>query len=171
MTGFCEKCNILGHRAQSMHQVAQEIGMPASFVELRHEATHEELPDLQRLERHVRAALDWLWQFYWEDLDHSLVSSSSSATGFRALDEVPSSELAMDEKTLKDDLLFRLKCYLKDRKNEIKRSQSTLSSTTSAHPSPTCRCIVRLCSGKQERVAMLSSVFLDERLLFPIDSE
>lgn len=48
-----------------MYQVAKEIDLPASFVELRHQATHEDLPSLVVLRRATVRALEWLWDYYW----------------------------------------------------------------------------------------------------------
>lgn len=48
--------------------------MPGSFVELRHEATHEDLPSLRRLQMATEQALQWLWHHYWSKLDASLSS-------------------------------------------------------------------------------------------------
>ncbi|KAL4968914.1 rRNA-processing protein LAS1 [Aspergillus stella-maris] len=54
----------LGAR-RSMFSRALELGLPASFVELRHEATHRELPSLVVLRGAVARSLEWLWGFYW----------------------------------------------------------------------------------------------------------
>ena len=51
VTGFCD----IGRNRErtlepsSMLEIAKQIGMPVEFVALRHEATHEELPSVQRL--------------------------------------------------------------------------------------------------------------------------
>ncbi|KKZ60933.1 hypothetical protein EMCG_04406 [[Emmonsia] crescens] len=55
-------------RKQTMFQKAMELGLPASFVELRHEATHRELPALIVLRNAARRSLEWLWEFYWAGL-------------------------------------------------------------------------------------------------------
>lgn len=54
----------------SMFEKATELGFPASFVELRHEATHGSLPSLAVLRQAAERALCWLWEAYWRDLDH-----------------------------------------------------------------------------------------------------
>lgn len=54
-----------GQFALPMHQLARELGLDASFVEVRHAATHEELPSLCVLRRMAGRALDWLWSNYW----------------------------------------------------------------------------------------------------------
>ena len=55
-------------RKLSMYGVAKQIGLPASFVELRHQATHEPLPPLTQLRTAARKALTWIWDYYWKNL-------------------------------------------------------------------------------------------------------
>ncbi|KAK0728097.1 Las1-like-domain-containing protein [Lasiosphaeria miniovina] len=55
-------------RKMSMYGVAKSVGLPATFVELRHQATHEQLPSLTRLRAAARQALDWIWDYYWKHL-------------------------------------------------------------------------------------------------------
>jgi ribosomal biogenesis protein LAS1 len=59
-----------------MFQRAIDLGLPASFVELRHEATHRELPSLVVLRNATQRSLEWLWDYYWAktDSDVALVS-------------------------------------------------------------------------------------------------
>ncbi|KAL2263647.1 hypothetical protein VTK26DRAFT_5809 [Humicola hyalothermophila] len=63
----------------SMYDVAKSVGLPATFVELRHQATHEQLPSLTRLRTAARKALDWIWDYYWRHLPEADSSSSSSS--------------------------------------------------------------------------------------------
>ncbi|PQE25119.1 hydroxyacylglutathione hydrolase protein [Rutstroemia sp. NJR-2017a BVV2] len=51
-----------------MYSIAKTLGLPATYVELRHQATHEELPSLAKLRIAARKALKWIWDFYWRDL-------------------------------------------------------------------------------------------------------
>ena len=55
-------------RKMSMFSVAKTIGLPATFVELRHQATHEQLPSLARLRAAANKALAWIWDYYWQHL-------------------------------------------------------------------------------------------------------
>ena len=72
----------------SMYDVAKSVGLPATFVELRHQATHEQLPSLTRLRAAARKALDWIWEYYWRhlaDVDSpGTGSGSGSGSGLRA---------------------------------------------------------------------------------------
>ncbi|KAI5924305.1 Las1-like-domain-containing protein [Camillea tinctor] len=55
-------------RKLSMYSIAKTIGLPATFVELRHQATHEHLPSLTKLRSAAKKALAWIWDYYWKDL-------------------------------------------------------------------------------------------------------
>ncbi|KAI2623325.1 Las1-domain-containing protein [Hypoxylon sp. NC1633] len=55
-------------RKMSMYSIAKTIGLPATFVELRHQATHEQLPSLSKLRTAARKALAWIWDYYWKNL-------------------------------------------------------------------------------------------------------
>jgi hypothetical protein len=50
----------------SMYAHATAIGMPEQFVELRHRATHEEMPSLEVLRPMARQGLEWLWERWWK---------------------------------------------------------------------------------------------------------
>lgn len=52
----------------SMYAKAQKIGLPATFVDIRHEAAHGELPGLDALRISADQALKWLWDEYWRSL-------------------------------------------------------------------------------------------------------
>ncbi|KAL6721816.1 rRNA-processing protein las1 [Lecanora helva] len=52
----------------SMYAKAQEIGLPALFVDLRHEATHGDMPSLDSLRSATKRALKWLWDDYWRGI-------------------------------------------------------------------------------------------------------
>ncbi|KAL8950829.1 MAG: hypothetical protein Q9222_003150 [Ikaeria aurantiellina] len=58
-----------------MFDNARSIELPASFVELRHEATHGDLPSLVVLRQASEKALDWLWHHYWKHLNERVKSS------------------------------------------------------------------------------------------------
>ena len=51
-----------------MYSIAKTIGLPATYVELRHQATHEELPSLSKLRAGAQKALQWIWDYYWAAL-------------------------------------------------------------------------------------------------------
>jgi ribosomal biogenesis protein LAS1 len=61
-----------GIYVRSMYKTAEQIGLPAIFVDVRHDATHGPAPSLPVLRRRVQEALAWLWERYWKGLDEGL---------------------------------------------------------------------------------------------------
>ena len=61
----------------SMYTQAQKIGLPALFVDIRHEATHGDMPNLTNLRSAAERALQWLWDDYWKDLERTAASMES----------------------------------------------------------------------------------------------
>lgn len=70
MTGLLDGYQDKKHKL-SMFSIAKNIGLPATFVELRHQCTHEELPSLARLRAAVERSLLWIWDHYWKNLEES----------------------------------------------------------------------------------------------------
>lgn len=83
-----------------MFQRAVDLGLPASFVELRHEATHRELPSLVVLRNAAQRSLEWLWDFYWVKVDLS-VPGGQGAVG---ASDVEGSEIEPAKTAIRDCL-------------------------------------------------------------------
>jgi hypothetical protein len=49
----------------SMYAHAATVGMPESFVNLRHQVTHGEMPSLYYLRTMTIQAMSWLWEKWW----------------------------------------------------------------------------------------------------------
>ncbi|TVY14949.1 Pre-rRNA-processing protein las1 [Lachnellula arida] len=74
------------HKKLSMYSIAKTLSLPATYVELRHQATHEELPSLAKLRSASVKALRWIWEFYWVKLSVD-VDGEGDAGGERDEDE------------------------------------------------------------------------------------
>lgn len=87
VTGFCDigRSKERSLEPSSMLEIAKQIDMPVEFVTLRHEATHQELPELHRLVDATEDALDWLWNVYWSRLNEPVPidPASTAMTQFR----------------------------------------------------------------------------------------
>lgn len=59
-----------GMYAQSIGAIAERIGLPLWLVQVRHSATHEELPSLDVVRDACEAALVWLDEHYWQPTVH-----------------------------------------------------------------------------------------------------
>ena len=75
-----------------MYSIAKSIGLPATYVELRHQATHEELPSLPKLRTATQKALWWIWDYYWVKLPTELVDTEDCKTHVRKLLEEKNEE-------------------------------------------------------------------------------
>lgn len=61
-----------------MHSEAERLGIPASWVDLRHDAIHSnKLPGVARLASVAKEALKWLWNDYWFDLGEQQLQGSA----------------------------------------------------------------------------------------------
>ncbi|KAE8450910.1 hypothetical protein EG329_005350 [Mollisiaceae sp. DMI_Dod_QoI] len=65
-------------RKLSMYSIAKTLGLPATYVELRHQATHEELPSLSKLRIATQKALKWIWDYYWVNLKEEVSAVDES---------------------------------------------------------------------------------------------
>lgn len=54
-----------GLTGKSMTGLAETMGLPAWFVEIRHSATHDQLPTVELLRTAANQALDWIYRHYW----------------------------------------------------------------------------------------------------------
>lgn len=59
-----------GMYAQSIGAIAERIGLPLWLVQVRHSATHEELPSLDVAREACDTALRWLDEHYWQPTVH-----------------------------------------------------------------------------------------------------
>lgn len=141
----------------SMYVKAKEIGIPASFVELRHEATHGDLPSLAVLRRASEKALEWLWNDYWQYLD---VRSGN-------LDEDEVSAFKNGREHLRENFRNLLRTYVSD-KSYITNTKLVFTTAAGANVSTiTCLKLAQICKGERLVLAELIVVFLEYKVLVP----
>ena len=152
VTGLVDS-NQTGPYKKTMYYNAKMIGLPASFVELRHQATHDELPALLVLRQAAARSLQWLWQDYWRSID------------------IRSGALDDDEQAFADGMLklkehFRVifASYLKSNFGAMKAKSQSSSPDGVAGAVQQC---VQLCKGKDTTVRVLAQVLLESVLLVP----
>jgi ribosomal biogenesis protein LAS1 len=137
-----------------MLDIAKLIDMPLEFVALRHEATHEELPGIQRLMSATQQALDWLWRVYWSRLEEpeDLEATKAALPG------------------LKSEAATLLRGFRKSRRDalrsHIQNSPDQLHAVTET--STSC---ATLCGDSELRQQALAEVLVQERLLLPSNRE
>jgi hypothetical protein len=71
VTGFCDTSTPDSGEKRSMYDVAQAIGMPEEWVEMRHEITHGRMPPLGEIKVFAEDGMRWLWREFWVKLDLS----------------------------------------------------------------------------------------------------
>lgn len=133
-----------------MLEIAKQIGMPADFVALRHEATHEELPSLQRLVIAARQALSWLWKVYWSRLE-DLESTESERAARTAL---------------KDEFKMMLHRFRKSRRDMLRNPTQTLSEQQ-VEIVQTCDALEKICKESRSKAKLLAEALAEDGLLLP----
>lgn len=131
-----------------MFQRAMDLGLPTSFVELRHEATHREPPSLVVLRKATQRSLEWLWDNYWagiDDLGHTLAVESD------------------DSVSIKMALLEILQQYSTTRSS----TEPPRKKRKREHETSVATELVSICCVADGGARDLSSVLLDESVLIP----
>ncbi|KAM5467415.1 rRNA-processing protein las1 [Microsporum audouinii] len=144
-------------RKQSMYQKAMAVGIPASFVELRHEATHRDLPSLVVLRDAARRSMEWLWEFYWAKIedDHSYLYKPSPDATRENIEEAGVLDLlGVVRKTLKP-LADQINKPEKGNRASIRTKQGLEIEENSI------RQLIALCRRESEAGALLAEMLLD----------
>ena len=123
-----------------MYVVAERIGLPASFVDLRHDATHGPVPSLVVLRDGARRALAWLWDHYWATL---------------------TDDAARTEERLRDVLRQLVKTRLGARRNDGARHEDMTVADETAKE------LLRIVRERSNYLASLASVLVEDRLMIP----
>lgn len=169
-----------------MYEVAATIGMPATFVDLRHECAHADPPSRRRLERSVGQALEWMWEIYWSRLgEEGQEELTSTETECDLLDSDDEEEEAFDgssedenagdvleKQRLQDSLRVVLKNYLAARKEVLLRRPRNVHDVSAARSEEpgvrtTYKELMQICNRKRFRLRVLQSVFLEVRMMLP----
>ena len=74
---FCQALQN-GKFAAPVMTLAKKIGIPVMLVDIRMEASHQELPGLDLLRHGTERALQWLFERYWQGLASKLTAHSYS---------------------------------------------------------------------------------------------
>ncbi|KAI0932663.1 hypothetical protein AcV5_004181 [Taiwanofungus camphoratus] len=75
----------LGAYARSIASIAAQLGLPAWLVELRHAATHEDLPSIELLRNAAREAMSWLLHNYFLPTLNPSTSVTTQRPALRSL--------------------------------------------------------------------------------------
>lgn len=135
-----------------MHTLARNLNLPASFVEIRHAATHEVLPSLSVLRTVAVRALDWLWVNYW------------SAVGVAAATDGPDTR-AERVQLLRARLALKRWRQLR-RDNPLKALKQGDLSPEGREAFAIIKECVTICKEDEGREALVDA-FLEEKALIP----
>lgn len=140
-----------------MFQRATDLGLPASFVELRHEATHRELPSLVVLRGAAQRSLEWLWDYYWSKIADSSAQDS----------EIPGIDMLEDDTGLLKDTVTHIlsrftgsedsgsKKTTKPTKSDLKNSQYIAQE------------LFPVCDRGYQGARAISQVLVEDNVLIP----
>ncbi|KAI7160070.1 hypothetical protein KC352_g27009 [Hortaea werneckii] len=176
VTGFCDigrsRSNAL--TPASMLEIARQIEMPTSFVGLRHEATHEELPALGRLVSACAEALEWLWRVYWSRLGGGTGEGKEKGGGQvgsgMSLVGTGEGETVGDLSAVKEEAGRLLRSYRGLRREAFKRKRQN-SREHRVEVETVGKACGELCRGSEARVHAVVGVLVDEKLLLPSNRE
>ncbi|XHG04629.1 hypothetical protein AWENTII_007880 [Aspergillus wentii] len=137
-----------------MFQRATDLGLPASFVELRHEATHRELPSLIVLRNAAQRSLEWLWDYYWAKVEAD-ADSVSPQPGLN-----PATEGVEDEE-VKTAVLSTLEQFQGTgeplrKKRKVQDEQASIAMQ-----------LISICKDFGRGAVILSRVLIDGGILIP----
>jgi ribosomal biogenesis protein LAS1 len=161
VTGFCD----IGRNREralepsSMLVIARQIDMPDEFVALRHEATHEDLPSVQRLVAVCEQALEWLWRVYW-----SRLPDEAATTG---VDVAKATEV--DVQQVREEGGKLLKEYRKARKQLFRTKAQTPTKVQLELVNKTVGEVETLCRNQESAIMALTETLLDGKMLYPSD--
>ncbi|KAI0697141.1 Las1-like-domain-containing protein [Cytidiella melzeri] len=95
----------LGAYARSISSIAAQLDLPAWLVELRHAATHEDLPSLEVLRDAARDAMSWLLHHYFIPALNSSTVEPSKTPMLRPLDPLLAQYKSLLKITTRDAFL------------------------------------------------------------------
>ncbi len=152
-------------RKQTMYEMAKELDMPSAFVDMRHECTHGDVPSVQRLHRHTLDALDWLWRFYWSELENA-AGTDGAKEEEEEDDDIQDNKNTGGEmrETDKGTMRASLKTILIERRAALKAGRTGSHAARQA-----CREFVGICRLVPDGVQFAVAILLDERTIIPSD--
>lgn len=139
--------------------IARQIDMPDEFVALRHEATHEDLPSVQRLVAVCEQALEWLWRVYWSRLPDEPVKAAVEVARTKEV----------DIQQVRDGGRKLLKEFRSARKQGLKVKGGTTAKSQVELVNKTAGEFETLCRNQESAIVALTETLLDEKMLYPSD--
>ena len=141
---------------QTMFDIASDVGLPESMIQLRHDVIHGEMPSLVALRKASQQALQWLYEQYWRYLDDIR----------DPLDETANPDAIIEES---QSLKVKLKDIARNYVKSCLRStdQNTDDALRKFLASNACREIANICRDDAKRLPLLVDVLMERKMLLP----
>ncbi|EUC46235.1 hypothetical protein COCMIDRAFT_93388 [Bipolaris oryzae ATCC 44560] len=160
VTGLADTQIDLTRDRPSWFPAGKSLQLPLSLLETRHRIVHRHLPSLAELKRAAADSLEWLWEWYWRQLDYAF--ETGGAGDGEAGDEFGSETRA----AIKEKLQAVLKSYVKERKNEIKQRRQDNKAAQTALSTFTLHF-----SANKPTQRILLDLLVDEKMILPTDKK
>lgn len=138
------------------------LQLPVTLLETRHRIVHRHLPSLAELKHAAKESLDWLWEWYWSQLDYAFgISKTRDSDG-----EGDPQEL------VRERLNTILKTYVKERRNEIKTRKKDLKASGNALSTYNLRFAPSSTSTPSKQIQnLLVQLLIDNNMVLPADKK
>ncbi|KAG9191128.1 hypothetical protein G6011_09216 [Alternaria panax] len=168
ITGIADTQIDLTRDRPSWFPPGKSLQLPITLLETRHRIVHRHLPSLAELKRAATESLEWLWEWYWSQLDQAF------KTGGGVVAAEDEEELGVQSReAVREKLQSILKAYVKERKSEIKnrkkddiKAAETALSTYNLRFAPGATTTP---SSQTQRV--LLQLLVQEKMILPTDKK
>lgn len=139
-----------------MYETAKQIGLPASFIDYRHDAIHGDLPSLMVFREATKKALEWLWKDYWK---HLTVDIRADDPGHRPVRRAQDETFQQKARGILHDYRSAMSII-----NSSSQRQDSFNPLT---PDAACLRLVKICQSEKPTLAELVDMFVEEDMLIP----
>ena len=139
-----------------MYETAKQIGLPASFIDYRHDAIHGDLPSLMVFREATNKALEWLWKDYWK---HLTVLIRADDRGHRPVWHDQVETFQQKARRILHDYRLAMSIVSSSSQNEDLFNPPA--------PDATCLRLVKICQSEKPALAELINIFIEEDMLIP----
>ncbi|KAF1936433.1 Las1-domain-containing protein [Clathrospora elynae] len=181
ITGLADTQIELTRDRPSWFPPGKSLQLPLILLEIRHRIVHRHLPSLAELKRAATESLEWLWEWYWGQLDHAFKAAQPVG---EALVVVHGQDMGVVESqdTVLEKLQILLKTYVKERKSEIKSrkqyKESIIRSSGNSKAAETASSTYKLrfsnnstTTPSTQTQRLLLKMLVDDRMMLPTDKK
>ncbi|KNG47839.1 Las1-domain-containing protein [Stemphylium lycopersici] len=162
VTGLADTQIDLTRDRPSWFPPGKSLQLPLTLLEIRHRIVHRHLPSLAELKRAATESLEWLWEWYWSQLDYAFKVGGP-----------PEDELGVESReAVKERLQTILKTYVKERKNEIKTRKKQSRAVETALSTYNLRFSASNTTTPLAQIQrVLLQLLVEEKMILPTDKK